>query len=76
MMEKLTMNDEDNNQKKEADTNVQVDKSNHYNLITSAPTDFIEMVGMGIRLEELVRDGRLTKNDCSSNGAKKYGVSF
>ena len=40
-------------------------------MIASAPSDFTEMVTMGIRLEEGVREGRLSRDDGSS--AKKYG---
>src|SRR4051812_39379118 len=35
-------------------------------MIASAPVDFTEMVGMGVRLEEAVREGRLVRNDNSS----------
>src|SRR3954467_10912821 len=45
-------------------------------MITSAPVDFTEMVGMGVRLEEVVREGRLVQNDNPSGGARKYGSSF
>src|SRR3954463_14393819 len=44
--------------------------------IASAPVDFTEMVGMGVRLEEAVREGRLVRNDNSSGGAKKFSSSF
>ncbi|KAI5435529.1 hypothetical protein KIW84_022082 [Lathyrus oleraceus] len=40
-------------------------------MIASAPSDFTEMVNMGMRLEEGVREGRLSLDDNSS--AKKYG---
>ncbi|KAI5398873.1 hypothetical protein KIW84_064311 [Lathyrus oleraceus] len=40
----------------------------------SAPSDFTEMVNMGIRLEEGVREGRLSKEEASTS--KKYGNSF
>ena len=30
-------------------------------MVASAPSDFTEMVNMGVRLEEAVREGRLTK---------------
>ncbi|KAI5425579.1 hypothetical protein KIW84_031404 [Lathyrus oleraceus] len=43
-------------------------------MITSAPSDFIEMVNMGMRLEEGVREGRLPKDEVSTS--KKYGSSF
>ncbi|KAI5409054.1 hypothetical protein KIW84_054752 [Lathyrus oleraceus] len=41
-------------------------------MIASAPFDFTEMVNMGMRLEEGVREGRLTREEGSS--AKHYGV--
>ncbi|KAI5404803.1 hypothetical protein KIW84_051823 [Lathyrus oleraceus] len=40
-------------------------------MIASAPSDFTEMVNMGMRLEEGVREGRLTKDEGSST--KRYG---
>ncbi|KAI5442093.1 hypothetical protein KIW84_011239 [Lathyrus oleraceus] len=40
-------------------------------MIASAPSDFTEMVNMGMRLEEGVREGRLTREEGSS--AKCYG---
>ncbi|KAI5421372.1 hypothetical protein KIW84_044985 [Lathyrus oleraceus] len=40
-------------------------------MIASAPSDFTEMVNMGMRLEEGVREGRLTREEGSS--AKRYG---
>ena len=40
----------------------------------SAPSDFTEMVGMGVHLEEAVREGRLTKSESSRNTKKpSYG---
>ncbi|XP_058725876.1 uncharacterized protein LOC131597183 [Vicia villosa] len=45
-------------------------------MIASAPSDFTEMVNMGMRLEEGVRTGRLTKEGGSSSGTKKFGSSF
>ncbi|KAI5394849.1 hypothetical protein KIW84_061464 [Lathyrus oleraceus] len=39
-------------------------------MIASAPSDFTEMVNMGIRLEEGVREGRMTKDEGSSS--KRY----
>ena len=43
-------------------------------MVASAPSDFTEMVGMGVHLEEAVREGRLTKNEGSSNVKKpSYG---
>ncbi|KAI5391446.1 hypothetical protein KIW84_076310 [Lathyrus oleraceus] len=40
----------------------------------SAPSDFTEMVNMGMRLEECVREGRLSKEETSTN--KRDGNSF
>ena len=44
-------------------------------MVVSVPSDFTEMVGMGIRLEEAVREGRLTKSE-GSGGAKKPSYGF
>ena len=44
-------------------------------MVASAPSDFTEMVGMGVRLEEAVREVRLTKNESSSN-VKKPSFGF
>ncbi|XP_058783714.1 uncharacterized protein LOC131658434 [Vicia villosa] len=41
-----------------------------------APTDFTEMVNMGMRLEEGVREGRLIMESGSLIGTKKYGNNF
>ncbi|KAI5418329.1 hypothetical protein KIW84_042828 [Lathyrus oleraceus] len=41
-------------------------------MISSAPSDFTEMVNMGMRLEEGVREGLLTREEGSS--AKRYGA--
>ncbi|KAI5387351.1 hypothetical protein KIW84_073468 [Lathyrus oleraceus] len=43
-------------------------------MIASAPSDFIEMVNMGIRLEEGVHEVRLSKDEVSTS--KKYVSSF
>ena len=43
-------------------------------MISSAPSDFTKMVNMGIRLEEGVREGRLSKEEASTS--KKYGSNF
>jgi hypothetical protein len=40
-------------------------------MVASAPSDFTEMVNMGMRLEEGVREGRLAKDESSS---KRYGA--
>ncbi|XP_058746077.1 uncharacterized protein LOC131618948 [Vicia villosa] len=45
-------------------------------MVASAPTDFNEMVNMGMRLEEGVREGRLTMESGSSTETKKYGNNF
>ena len=44
-------------------------------MVASAPSDFTEMVGMGILLEEAVREGRLSKSE-SSGGVKKPSYRF
>ncbi|KAI5389425.1 hypothetical protein KIW84_074904 [Lathyrus oleraceus] len=43
-------------------------------MIASAPNDFTEMVNMGMRLEEGVREGQLSKEEVSSS--KRYDSSF
>jgi hypothetical protein len=46
-------------------------------MIASAPNDFTEMVNMGMRLEEGVREGRLVKESGSSNiHTRKFESSF
>ena len=45
-------------------------------MVASAPGNFNEMVSMGMRLEEGIRTGRLTKEAGSSSGTKKVGTSF
>lgn len=45
-------------------------------MVASSPNDFTEMVGMGVRLEKGVREGRLIKEASSSSGMKKHGNSF
>lgn len=42
-------------------------------MVASAPTDFTDMVNMGVRLEEVFREGRLVREGGSSSGAKRYG---
>ena len=44
-------------------------------MVASAPSDFTEMVGMGVRLEEAVREGRLKKGE-GSRGVKKPSYGF
>ena len=41
-------------------------------MVASAPSDFTKMVSMGVRLEEAVREGHLTKNE----GTKKSSYGF
>ena len=43
-------------------------------MIASSPSDFTEMVNMGMRLEEGVRERRSSKEEASTS--KKYGSSF
>ncbi|KAL5137467.1 hypothetical protein HKD37_10G027826 [Glycine soja] len=46
-------------------------------MVASAPTDFTEMVNMGVRLEEDVREGRLTvESTPAASNAKKFGGHF
>ena len=44
-------------------------------MVASVPNNFAEMVSMGVRLEEVVREGRLSKEEGSS-GAKKPSFGF
>ena len=44
-------------------------------MVASVPSDFTEMVGMGIFLEEAVREGRLTKSE-GSRGVNKPSYGF
>ena len=43
--------------------------------MASAPSDFTKMVGMGICLEEAVREGRLTKSE-NFGSTKKPSYGF
>ncbi|KAK2375367.1 hypothetical protein QL285_076259 [Trifolium repens] len=45
-------------------------------MVASAPNNFTEMVGMGMRLEEEVREGRLTKGSGPVSSSKKFGNNF
>jgi hypothetical protein len=45
-------------------------------MIASAPSDFTEMVNMGMRLEEGVRQGRLVRESVPTNSVKKFGNNF
>jgi len=42
-------------------------------MVGSVPRDFIEMVNMGIQLEEGVREGRLAKGNEPTSSTKKFG---
>ena len=42
-------------------------------MVASVPSDFTEMVSMGVHLEELVREGRLTKDEGTEKSS--YGFS-
>jgi len=42
-------------------------------MIASPPGNFAEMVGMGMRLEEGVREGRLGKESTPASSAKRFG---
>ena len=44
-------------------------------MVASAPNDFTEMVGMGVRLKEAVTEGRLEKGE-GSEGVKKPAYGF
>lgn len=44
-------------------------------IVASAPSDFTEMMNMGLRLEEGVREGQL-KEGSSSDGSRKYGIGL
>ncbi|KAK2361287.1 hypothetical protein QL285_086452 [Trifolium repens] len=45
-------------------------------MVASTPNNFTEMVGMGMRLEEGVREGRLVNGNAPANSAKKFGNNF
>jgi len=45
-------------------------------MVGSAPRNFAEMVGMGVQLEEGVREGRLVKDETSPSGTKGFGNNF
>jgi len=45
-------------------------------MVGSAPKNFAEMVGMGVQLEEGVREGRLVKDETSLSGTKGFGNNF
>ena len=45
-------------------------------MVATTPSDFTEMVGMGVRLEEALREGRLTKSENYSSTKKpSYGFA-
>jgi len=45
-------------------------------MIATAPSNFAEMVGMGMRLEERVREGRLRKESTPARNAKRFGNNY
>ncbi|KAK2398467.1 hypothetical protein QL285_048404 [Trifolium repens] len=45
-------------------------------MVASAPNNFTEIVAMGMRLEEGVREGRLMKGDAPANNAKMFGNGY
>ncbi|XP_050897818.1 uncharacterized protein LOC127104690 [Lathyrus oleraceus] len=45
-------------------------------MIAIIPSDFIEMVNMGMRLDEAVREGHLTKEANASSHVKKFTNNF
>jgi hypothetical protein len=45
-------------------------------MVASAPIFFTKMVGMGMRHEEGVREGRLTKESGPASNSKKFGNNF
>src|SRR4030043_219123 len=45
-------------------------------MIGVASHNFTDMVGMGMRIEEALRVGRLSREGAPSNQAKKYGNNF
>ncbi|XP_050916833.1 uncharacterized protein LOC127132013 [Lathyrus oleraceus] len=52
------------------------DKESFKEYAKSAPSDFTEMVNMGMRLEEAVQEGRLTKEVGASSHVKKFANNF
>lgn len=48
----------------------------HERMVASAPTDFTEMVSMGMRLEKGVREGRLIKESTIVEVSKKFNGNF
>jgi len=45
-------------------------------MVGSAPKNFAEMVGMGVQLEEGVREGRLVRISAPTNSEKTFGNNF
>jgi hypothetical protein len=45
-------------------------------MVGSTSRSFAEMVGVGVSLEEGVREGRLVKDETSASGTKKFGNHF
>jgi len=53
-----------------------LDQFYYEKMVGSAPKNFAEMVGMGVQLEEGVREGRLVKDGTSPSGTKRFGDNF
>ncbi|GAU46908.1 hypothetical protein TSUD_299590 [Trifolium subterraneum] len=45
-------------------------------MVASSTNDFTELVNIGMRLEERVRQGRLVKENVPTNSVKKFGNNF
>src|SRR4030065_1317941 len=45
-------------------------------MVASAPSDFNEMVNMGVRLEEGLLKGLLVRESASSSSTKKFGNNY
>lgn len=45
-------------------------------MVATSPNDFSEMVGMGVRLEEGIREGRLSGEGFGSGSSKRYNSGF
>ena len=45
-------------------------------MIASAPSDFTEMVNMGMRLEKGLPEGSLVRESAPANNVKKFGNNF
>jgi len=45
-------------------------------MVGSTSHEFTEMVGMGMRIEEGIHEGRLTKGSASASGSKSFGNNY